>query len=185
MSNNLGTLPADLQAPVDDGGCDHLIGMTMPSIALPSTLGGTVDVGALPGRAVVFAYPMTGRPDVALPDGWDAIPGARGCTPQNCAFRDLHDAFLKAGASVHGLSTQTPAYQREMAERLHLPYGVLSDSHFALTDALRLPSLQVDGMRLIKRLTLIIENGTITKTFYPVFPPDRSAEPVLDWLRTH
>ena len=142
-----------------------------------------VDLSSLPDLAVVFAYPMTGQPGVALPDGWDAIPGARGCTPQNCAFRDLHAAFLAEGAAVYGLSTQTYDYQHEMAERLHLPYAVLSDAEFALTDALNLPTMQVDGMRLIRRLTLVIEAGKIIKVFYPVFPPDQSAEPVLDWLR--
>ena len=185
MALNLGTLPVDLPRPLDDGVCDHLAGLAMPSVSLVSTQGGTVDVSTLPGRAVIFAYPMTGRPDVALPDGWDAIPGARGCTPQNCAFRDLHAAFLAMGASVHGLSTQAPAYQGEVAARLHLPYAILSDSAFALTDALNLPTMEVAGMRLIRRLTLVIENGIIATVFYPVFPPDQSAEPVLDWLREH
>ena len=128
---------------------------------------------------------MTGQPGVALPDGWDAIPAARGCTPQSCAFRDLHAAFVEQGATVYGLSTQSTAYQREMAERLHLPYAVLSDEALRLTESLHLPTLDVAGLRLIRRLTLVVENGTIAKVFYPVFPPDRSAEPVLDWLRGH
>ena len=184
MTVNLSSLPSDLPRPVDDGACAHLRGMAMPVIRLASTQGGEVDVSALPGRAVIFAYPMTGQPGVALPDGWDAIPGARGCTPQSCAFRDLHAAFLAEGAAIHGLSTQSPAYQREMAERLHLPYAVLSDDRLRLTEALKLPILEVAGMRLIRRLTLVVENGSIAKVFYPVFPPDRSAAPVLDWLRT-
>jgi peroxiredoxin len=183
---DVGTLPRDLPVPVDDGACDHLVGMRLPPVTLPSTRGGAVDLGALgDGRSVIFAYPMTGRPGVALPDGWDAIPGARGCTPQNCAFRDLHQAFLDQGAAVYALSTQTTAYQSEMAERLHLPYPVLSDADFALVDALRLPTFVADGMRLIARLTLVVRSGAIEHVFYPVFPPDRSAEPVLDWLTTH
>ena len=183
---DVGSLPADLPAPVDDGACDHLAGRRLPALALPSTQGGTVDLATLgEGRSVIFAYPMTGRPGVALPDGWDAIPGARGCTPQNCAFRDLHRSFLDQGAAVYALSTQTTAYQSEMAARLHLPYTVLSDADFALTDALGLPTFVADGMRLIARLTMVVRAATIETVFYPVFPPDRSAEPVLDWLKAH
>ena len=179
----LASVPADLPVPIDDGGCAHLVGMAIPALRLASTAGGTVDLAALPpGRTVLFAYPMTGRPGVALPEGWDAIPGARGCTPQACAFRDEHEAFRRAGASVFALSTQTPDYQREMAERLHLPYPVLSDVAFALTDALSLPTFVADGARLIRRLTMIVRDGRIEHVFYPVFPPDRSAEPVLAWL---
>ncbi len=180
------SLPPDLPSPVDDGACAHLPGLRMPSLRLASTQGGTVDVAALSeGRAVLFAYPMTGQPGVALPEGWDAIPGARGCTPQNCAFRDLHDQFRALGAAVFALSTQTTAYQREMAERLHLPYPVLSDADFALADALRLPTFVADGRRLVRRLTLIVSGGAIEHVFYPVFPPDRSAQPVVDWLKAN
>ena len=185
MSVNLSSLPPDLPRPLDDGGCAHLAGLTMPPIRLASTQGGDVDVSDLSALAVIFAYPMTGQPSVALPDGWDAIPGARGCTPQSCAFRDLHAAFLEEGASVYGLSTQATDYQREMAERLHLPYAVLSDEDLRLTEALKLPILEVAGLRLIRRLTLVVEGGRIVKVFYPVFPPDLSADPVLDWLRAH
>jgi peroxiredoxin len=171
---DLASVPGDLPRPLDDGGCDHLVGMAMPAITLEATRGAPLDLAALPaGRTVLFAYPMTGKPGVALPDGWDAIPGARGCTPQNSAFRDQHAAFLELGAGVLGLSTQTTAYQTEMAERLHLPYPVLSDAAFSLTDALR----------LLRRMTLVIKDGVIEHVFYPVFPPDQSADPVLAWLR--
>ena len=181
------TLPDALPEPVDDGACDHLPGLPLPSVALPSTQGGRVALDALPaGRSVIFCYPMTGQPGVALPDGWDEIPGARGCTPQNCAIRDLHAEFAALGTGVYALSTQAPAIQREMAERLHLPYPVLSDADLELTTALRLPTFRAaGGPRLIRRLTLVVRDGSIEQVFYPVFPPDRSAEPVLDWLRHH
>lgn len=180
------SLPPDLPAPSDDGAAAHLIGLRMPPIVLTSTLGGSVDLGRLPvGRTVIFAYPMTGRPGEALPDGWDEIPGARGCTPQNCAFRDLHEDFRVLGVSVFAVSTQPTGYQREMAERLHVPYAVLSDAAFALTDALRLPTFEVDGVRLLRRLTLVVRGGTIEHVFYPVFPPDRSAAQALDWLKAN
>ncbi len=181
-------LPAALPAPVDDGACDHLLGLALPALRLPATRGGEatgeVDLGALPdATSVLFFYPMTGTPGTALPDGWDAIPGARGCTPQNCTFRDHHAAFRALGAGVYGVSTQPTAYQAEMAARLHLPYPVLSDAGFALTEALRLPTFAAGGARLVRRLTLVVRAGTVVRVFYPVFPPDRSAEPVLDWLR--
>lgn len=181
------TLPEALPAPVDDGACDHLPGLPLPAVALPSTRGGRVALDALPaGRSVIFCYPMTGEPGVALPAGWDDIPGARGCTPQNCAFRDLHADFVALSAGVYAVSTQATGYQRELAERLHLPYPVLSDADLELTTALRLPTFRAGGgSRLIRRLTLVVRDGTIEHVFYPVFPPDRSAEPVLDWLRTH
>ena len=179
-------LPSDLPHPVDDGACDHLPGLAMPSVRLPSTDGRLVDLGALPtARTVIYCYPRTGRPGEPLPDGWDAIPGARGCTPQSCGFRDHHRELADLGAEVYGLSTQTTDYQREMAERLHLPFGVLSDARFALTDALRLPTFEADGMRLIKRLTLIVRAQRIEHVFYPVFPPDESAAQVIDWLERH
>jgi peroxiredoxin len=177
------TLPADLPMPEDDGAARHLTGLAMPSLVLEATIGPALDLAALPaGRTVLFAYPMTGRPGVALPEGWDDIPGARGCTPQNCSFRDSYAIFIALGVGVVGLSTQTSDYQREMADRLHLPYPVLSDAAFALTDALGLPTFEVDGVRLLRRLTLIITDGVIEHVFYPVFPPDRSASDVTDWL---
>lgn len=173
-----------LPAPEDDGGAAHLAGTALPSVALPATDGRTVDLAALPGRTVVYAYPMTGRPDVALPEGWDAIPGARGCTPQSCAFAD-HFAEVQALGVTHlfGLSTQTTAYQREAAERLHLPFALLSDAGLSLTRALALPCFETGGQTLLKRLTLIVEAGRIIHVFYPVFPPDRNATDVLAWLR--
>ena len=158
----------------------------MLALQLPSTACGTVDLSALgQPRTVLYCYPRTGVPGQPLPTGWDAIPGARGCTPQSCAFRDHHAELQALGTDVYGLSTQTAAYQREMAQRLHLPFAVLSDADLALANALMLPTFEVDGMRLIKRLTLIVEAGRIAGVLYPVFPPDRSAEAVIDWLRQH
>ena len=175
-------LPNDLPVPEDDGAADHLPGMRLPSVPLASTSGETVDLSALPGRTVVYCYPMTGSPDRSLPAGWDEIPGARGCTPQSCSFRDHHAELRSLGASVFGSSTQDTEYQREAATRLHLPFALLSDSDLAFAGALGLPTFEVDGMVLLKRLTLVIDEGWIEKVFYPVFPPDRSAEEVVEWL---
>lgn len=173
-----------IPAPPDDGAARHLEGMAVPDVALTATDGAQVSLGKLPGRVVVFAYPRTGVPgQPSLVDDWDMIPGARGCTPQTCAFRDLHKVMIAAGAArVFGLSTQGPAYQNEAAERLHLPFPLLSDEKLALTKALRLPVMRVSGMTLIKRLALVIDAGTISRVFYPVFPPDRNAGDVLAWL---
>ena len=174
-------LPADLPVPVDDGAAAHLAGMRLPDIALPATDGSTVSLAALPARTVVYAYPRTGEPGKAMliPE-WDEIPGARGCTPQSCAFRDHYADLKRAGADrVFGLSTQSTAYQREMAERLHLPFPVLFDEGLALTRALRLPTFEAGGLTLIKRLALVLDAGRITHVFYPVFPPDRNAADVL------
>ena len=177
-------LPPDLPVPTDDGAAAHLAGLTLPDLPLPSTEGGEVSLAALPGRVVVYAYPRTGQPGHELPPDWDAIPGARGCTPESCGFRDHHPALLAAGASdVYGQSTQTTAYQLEMATRLGLPFAILSDEELRLTRALRLPTFEVAGMTLLKRLTLIVREGRIEHVFYPVFPPDRHAEEVLAWLR--
>jgi peroxiredoxin len=183
VANNYLDLPSDLPVPIDDGACDHLSGLLLPPIALPATDGRLIDLGRLPApRTVIYAYPRTGVPGEDLPPGWDMIPGARGCTPQSCAFRDHHAELAALGCDLYGLSTQTTDYQREMALRLHLPFAILSDSEFRLIDALRLPSFETAGMRLIKRLTLIVRGGVIETVFYPVFPPDRSAEQVLAWL---
>ena len=172
-----------IPAPEDDGATRHLLGMALPSVALAATDGSTVDLATLRGRTVVYAYPRTGRPGVANPEGWDLIPGARGCTPQTCAFRD-HFSELQALGVEHlfGLSTQDSDYQREAAERLHLPFAILSDEHLTLTRALKLPTFEVDGMKLLKRFTMIITDGVIEHVFYPVFPPDRNAGDVLSWL---
>jgi peroxiredoxin len=183
---NVTELPPDLPPPVDDGACDHLPGTAMPAVRLPSTAGRLVDLAALGApRTVIYCYPRTGRPGEPLPDGWDAIPGARGCTPQSCAFRDHHRELADLGAEVFGLSTQETDYQREMAQRLHLPFEVLSDAGFALVEGLGLPTFEAGGMRLIKRLTLIVRDGRVEHVFYPVFPPDRSADQVIDWLERH
>ena len=173
-----------IPAPVDDGGARHLQGSKMPDVALPGTDGQSVSLARLPGRIVVFAYPRTGEPGKAsLVDDWDMIPGARGCTPQSCAFRDLHKVLIEAGAArVFGLSTQDTAYQQEAAQRLHLPFPLLSDAALALTRALRLPTMEVAGLTLMKRLALVIDGGVITKVFYPVFPPDKNAAEVHAWL---
>src|SRR6202051_4638077 len=174
-----------IPAPTDDGGAAHLTGMTIPPINLVATDDTSVTLAALPGRVVVFGYPRTGEPGkISLVDDWDMIPGARGCTPQTCAFRDLF-AELKAAGTAHvfGLSTQSNAYQLEMASRLHLPFPVLSDEKLALTRALNLPTMEVAGLTLIKRMALIIDNARITHVFYPVFPPDRNAGDVLAWLK--
>ena len=178
-------LPPDLPVPQDDGRARHLTGQKMPSIALRSTSGGSVDLAALVGRTVLYIYPRTGVPGVDPPPGWDQIPGARGCTPQSCGFRD-HLGELKAlgVAHVFGLSTQDTDYQREAAERLHLPFPLLSDSELHLALRLYLPMFMVAGMTLLARMALVIENGTIVKVFYPVFPPDKSAEEVIAWLKS-
>ena len=182
VPTDLSVTPADLPVPRDDGACDHLPGRRLPSVALPATSGGTVDPSSVSGRLVVYVYPMTGRPGHDLPTGWDAIPGARGCTPQSCAFRD-HAAEIGAlGAALYGLSTQRSAYQREAAERLRLPFDLLSDATLGFSGALGLPTFEVDGMTLIRRLTLIASGGTIEKVFYPVFPPERNAGDVVAWL---
>jgi peroxiredoxin len=176
-------LPPDLPVPQDDGAARHLAGMRLPAIALPATDGSAVELAALSGRSVVYIYPRTGRPGVPLPEGWDDIPGARGCTPQSCSFRD-HVADLKGLGVAHlfGLSTQDTDYQREAAERLHLPFALLSDAGLRLTRALDLPTFTVDGMILLKRMVLVIDDGAVTKVFYPVFPPNESAGAVAAWL---
>lgn len=183
---DFGALPPDLPAPVDDGAAEHLPGMRLPALALPATTGGEVELAAAAasaGTLVLYVYPRTGTPGQPSPDGWDAIPGARGCTPQSCAFRDHHAELRALGADVLGLSAQTVAEQAEFAAREHLPFALLSDPELRLGGALRLPAFEAGGMRLYKRLTLVVEDGVVGKAFYPVFPPDRNAADVVAWLR--
>jgi peroxiredoxin len=182
MSDNLYEVPEGIPEPTDDGACDHLPGMRLPSVSLTSTDGDLVDLSSLTGTTIVYCYPMTGRPDQDLPPGWDDIPGARGCTPQSCAFRDHHAELQALGARVFGLSTQDTAYQSEAAERLHLPFPLLSDQELEFAGALDLPTFETEGMTLIKRVTLVVEDGEIREVFYPVFPPGRNAEEVVGWL---
>src|SRR5471032_2495990 len=177
-------LPDNLPVPKDDGAARHMVGLRLPDLALPATNGTEVNLSRLAGRTVVYVYPRTGRPSQPLPTGWDAIPGARGCTPQSCAFRDHYAEIKRLGvAQLYGLSTQDLDYQREAAERLHLPFAILSDIDLKLTRALKLPTFEVDGMTLIKRMAWVIDGGTISHVFYPVFPPDKSAEQVIAWLQ--
>jgi peroxiredoxin len=180
-------LPGGLPVPADDGAASHLPGRAMPALGLPATDGRRVALDGLGrGRTVIYVYPMTGRPGVDLPPGWDDIPGARGCTPESCGFRDHHGELLAAGADqVYGLSSQPSDYQAEAVDRLHLPFAMLSDERLALADALGLPTFSVDGMTLYRRLTMIVTDGVIEHVFYPVFPPDQHAQEVLDWLRGH
>ncbi len=180
---NLQHLPADLPAPIDDGAAGHLKGTRLPRLSLPSTSGARVDLSALSRRTIIYAYPMTGVPGVPLPAGWDAIPGARGCTVESLSCKDHRAEIGELGADVYGLSTQETDYQREMAERLHLPFEVLSDAKLELAHAMRLPTMIVDGKTLLKRLTLVVKDGAVEQVFYPVFPPDGAAKTVLEWLR--
>ena len=185
MGTHLFELPPNLPRPVDDGAAAHLLGSSLRDVAFPSTDGTSVNLGNLRGLWVIYIYPMTGRPDVPLPDGWDGIPGARGCTLQSCSFRDHYEELNALRAGVFGLSAQASDDQREARDRLHLPFQLLSDSSLELKRTLRLPTFTVEGIELLKRLTLIAEDGKIGKVFYPVFPPDRNADDVLVWLRSN
>lgn len=180
-TDNLDELPGNIPVPVDDGACKHLLGIQLCSIPLPSTSGHIVDLASILGRTVVYCYPRTGRPNIDLPRGWDEIPGARGCTPQSCAFKAHYQEFTSLDIGVFGLSTQNTDYQKEAAERLYLPFELLSDAELTFTYALRLPTFQVESITLIKRLTLILLNGRIEKVFYPVFPPNENVEEVIVW----
>ncbi|WP_328371178.1 redoxin family protein [Streptomyces sp. NBC_00445] len=179
------TLPADLPAPEDDAAADHLPGTKAPRLSLPSTAGKEIRLDALgPRRTVIYVYPLTGHPGTDLPEGWNSIPGARGCTPETCGFRDHFQELLDAGAGrVYGLSSQDSDYQNEVVERLGLPFDMLSDPALGLADTLGLPTFQAGGMRLFKRLTLVVRDGVIEHAFYPVFPPNEHAQQVLTWLR--
>jgi len=179
---NLNRLPTNLPAPKDDGATSHLTGLLIPEISLPATSGASMSLTRSKGFVVVYFYPKTGRPNVPLPRDWDVIPGARGCTPQSCSFRD-HMAELKSlDAEVFGVSSQTTSYQIEAKERLHLPFELLSDTQFLLRDRLRMPTFLAEGEELYRRVTLIIHEGIIAKVFYPVFPPDQNATDVIKWL---
>ena len=180
--NTYETMPEDLPRPIDDGACDHLIGMKLPDIDLLATDGSVVNLSAQKRKTVVYCYPMTGKPGIPLPEGWDEIPGARGCTPQSCSFRDHHSELSALGADVFGLSAQDTEYQREMVERLHLPFLVLSDANFKFCELMRLPTFEASGMRLLKRVTMIAENNTIMKVHYPIFPSDSDAPWVIEQL---
>ena len=175
-------LPDDLPVPLDDGACNHLVGEKLPSIKLNTTEGRSIDFSSLKGFVVLYVYPMTGQPDVALPIGWDQIPGARGCTPQACSFRDHYLELQAYDSTVFGVSTQSTEYQAEAANRLHLPFPLVSDVEFQLIRALSLPTMEVDGMLMGKRVTLIAYNGIIEKVFYPVFPPNENANQVIAYL---
>jgi len=178
-------LPNNLPIPADDGACHHLVGQAFPSVFLSSTQGRRVDLSTIRGCVVIYCYPMTGQPGTPLPDSWDEIPGARGCTPQSCAFRDHHQELSELGAQVFGLSTQSTEYQMEATERLHLPFELLSDCDFLFSKAIKLPMFEIKEQQLIKRVTLIAKAGRIVKVFYPVFPPDKNADDVIDWLRNN
>jgi len=176
-------LPAGLPVPEDDGAADHLPGKRLPSVALRSMAGNVVYLSALAGTTVAYCFPMMGRPGSEMPPGWDEIPGTRGCTPQSCAFRDHHAELRALGARVYGISAQDVGFLKKIAERLHLPFELLSDEDLILAEALSLPTFEVEGLRLLRRLTLIIVDGQIQRNFYPVFPPDRNAEEVVQWLQ--
>jgi len=179
---NLYQLPNDLPVPVDDGACDHLTGSKMPSVALRSTSGADIDLSRVDGISVIFFYPMHGHPDAPPMIGWNDIPGARGCTPQACSFRDSYKRLTELGVKVFGVSSQPLSEQQEASKRLELPYMLLNDSEFKLSKAMKLPTFEYDSSIFIKRITVICENGVIKKTFYPVFPPDNNVYDVLDWI---
>ncbi|MDO8289173.1 MAG: peroxiredoxin [Parvibaculum sp.] len=186
-SDNLYEIPSDIPVPRDDGAAQHLLGKAIPSIGLLSTRGDIVRLSdPTNGFVVVYCYPRTGRPNAEALGGtanWNAIPGARGCTPQSCAYRDLHTELMDLGVVVYGLSTQSTDYQLEAVQRLHLPFPLLSDPDCELANSLELPQFEVAGIRLVKRITLIIRNGRIVHYFYPVYPPDEDAKNVVEWIR--
>lgn len=176
-------LPPNLPIPQDDGASSHLLGKSLPNIILRSTSGKQVNMSHVRGQAVLFCYPMTGQPDVELPNGWDSIPGARGCTPQSCSFRDRYRELQTLDTQVYGISTQKSSTQLEAVERLHLPYELLCDADFELTTSLQLPTFEVENRRFIKRLTLIVRESEIVKVFYPIFPPEKNVIDVVEWLK--
>ena len=182
---NVNELPTDLPVPLDDGSTNHLKGMRLPKISLQATNGKRIDLADIKGRLVIYCYPMTGQPNLALPDGWDQIPGARGCTPQSSSFRDHYQELQVLGAQVVGLSVQTTEYQKEMADRLHLPFSVVSDVDYEFQKALNMPTFVTAGMILLKRVTLIANDGVIEAVHYPIFPSDSDAAWVVSYLKSH
>ncbi len=181
---NLSQLPNDLPVPIDDGSANDLTGKFLPHILLNATNGELVQLNRLEGRYVIYIYPMTGRPDISLPENWDNMPGARGCTPQSCSFRDHAHELAKLNTQIFGLSSQTTEYQLEAKNRLHLPFELLSDASFMLKELLGLPTFYCESIEIYKRLTMIIDNNQIVETFYPVFPPDKNVDDVIRWLKT-
>jgi peroxiredoxin len=182
---NVYEIPPGLPIPQDDGSTDHLKGLRLPTVSLKATNGTTINFGDIFSRLVIYCYPMTGQPNVALPDGWDQIPGARGCTPQSCSFRDHYQELQALGAEVVGLSVQTTEYQKEMVDRLHLPFPVVSDSDYQFQKALNMPTFIAAGMALLKRVTLIANHGVIEAVHYPIFPSDSDPGWVIDYLKMH
>jgi len=182
---NINQLPPDLPIPQDDGSTNHLKGMKLPNVSLIATNGKTINLGDIKGKLVIYCYPMTGQPNVALPDGWDQIPGARGCTPQSCSFRDHYQELQALGAELVGLSVQTTEYQKEMADRLHLPFPVVSDVNYQFQKALNMPTFEASGMILLKRVTLIANNRVIEAVHYPIFPSDSDPAWVINYLKSH
>lgn len=180
---NVYEIPPGLPIPQDDGSTDHLKGLRLPNVSLKATNGTTINFGDIFSRLVIYCYPMTGQPNVALPDGWDQIPGARGCTPQSCSFRDHYQELQALGAEVVGLSVQTTEYQKEMVDRLHLPFPVVSDSDYQFQKALNMPTFIAAGMTLLKRVTLIANHGVIEAVHYPIFPSDSDPGWVIDYLK--
>ena len=185
MTGNYNQLPTGLPIPVDDGATNHLKGMKLPNVSLNATNGKTINLGEMKNKLVIYCYPMTGQPNVALPEGWDQIPGARGCTPQSCSFRDHYQELQTLGVEVLGLSVQTMEYQKEMANRLHLPFPVVSDVNYEFQKALNMPTFLVEEMTLLKRVTLIVNHGLIEAVHYPIFPSDSDAIWVIDYLKNH
>jgi peroxiredoxin len=180
------TYPSDLPKPQDDGACNHLTSLEIPSISLPPTSNPSnpVNISQLPGLTVIFCYPRTGAPGEVVPPAWDSIPGARGCTPQACSFRDNLPQLKSLGVTqLYGLSTQDSQYQQEVHTRLHLPYDLLSDEKLEFQRALNLPTFEWEGHNLIRRLTLAIEDGKVVKWWYPIFPPDSNVSHVIEWLK--
>lgn len=182
---NFNQLPSNLPIPQDDGAADHLVGMRLPSVTLNTTTASRLNLGESKGRLAIYCYPMTGQPNVALPEGWDQIPGARGCTPQSCSFRDHYQELRTLGVEIFGVSVQSTEYQKEMADRLHLPFPVLSDADYQLQKALQLPTFVAAGMTLLKRITLIVNNGVIEAVHYPIFPSDSDPVWVIDYLKNN